>query len=116
MVEAVDKNNGAKASSPKNISYSKKETRQHVLLSFPCEIKKAAALLEKWINDNAICLPEVELLHSVADQKVRGTACTIKKKKKYHTLEQYFTYGSIFDEKHKTREILFPGAINISNL
>lgn len=94
------KNKGTKGSNSIKASYSKKETRSPpVPPLFPCRVKNAASLLEQRINDEVICLPNVEFLPIVGDQK-DSKYCPFHLRKG-HLFKQWFTFRKIFNEKHK---------------
>lgn len=85
MIATVEKDQETKGSGKMKMPYSKKETRRfHVLPPFLCKAKKAAALLEQWIKDNVILLPEVEFFPSVRDRK--DPRYYSNHRKKWHTL------------------------------
>lgn len=76
MIAAVEDSQGARPPRPKRPSFkqgykndSKAGKKSYpVLLPFPCGIKKALALLNQWIKDEAIVLPHVDQQPSEEDQ------------------------------------------------
>lgn len=71
----------------------------------PTTLKKAMTLLGKWVSNRVITLPEVYHLPSHEDQE--NLMYFRYHRKRGHTLKQCVPFRKIFDEEHRSEEVLF---------
>lgn len=66
IVTPLKNDRGSKPSNTKRSTFEKKKPKEYLdLPPFPCDQKKAAALLESWLKD----FPSMDHFHSIAEQK-----------------------------------------------
>lgn len=70
----------------------------------PSSIKKATALLERWVKDSVVFLPHVDRFHI---KKIRGAKYFPYHSKKEHTFEHCVVFINSLDKKLKVGEMLF---------
>lgn len=113
MIAAIEDGQGTRPPRPKKPSFRQGYRNDNklgkksypILPSFPCGIKKALALLNQWIKNEAIVLPHVDQPPSEEDQQ--GSNFYPYHRKKGHSLEQCVVFRKIFDQKLEAGEILF---------
>lgn len=69
---------------------------------FPCDPKKVENLLDNWVRDRDITLPEVHHLSSCEEQEDSMHCPTMKRG---HILEHCIPFRKVFDEKQSMREV-----------
>lgn len=81
MVTALKKDQASKLSDSKKSAYYRREPKQFPLMPpFPCGLKKAIALLDRWVKDQVITLSEASIFPLLKITKTRSTALIIEEK------------------------------------